>query len=217
MTAASTVGVQRIALPAISCGVYGFPLLPAARIALAAAAAAPVPVRHVTMMLFGNDTMAAFLEAAEEACAAGSLQRVQGSDAVMAAETASGPSGAAAMSSDSGRAASGAGAVAVSSGGAVSDAGAAAATGSGDNHAATAPAAAVAATTADVEQALAPGGGTGAGIDTEEGMSIEEAAPAEAAARVASADEAADRHALDKGAEASGCEAPHTGSLSVDS
>ncbi|WGF90592.1 macro domain-containing protein [Marinivivus vitaminiproducens] len=63
MTLAESHGVASIAFPSISTGIFGFPIEPAARIALQTVAAlAPSlnTVREVRFVLFGADALAAF-------------------------------------------------------------------------------------------------------------------------------------------------------------
>ena len=65
---ADELGCARIAFPAISCGVYGFPVDRAAPIALAESRAAAEASRHVRVLrhvLFGEADLAAFALAAE--------------------------------------------------------------------------------------------------------------------------------------------------------
>jgi O-acetyl-ADP-ribose deacetylase (regulator of RNase III) len=61
---ADELGAASVAFPAISCGVYGYPLDEAAPIALDSVRAAPPSVELVRFVLFGDDALAAFLAAA---------------------------------------------------------------------------------------------------------------------------------------------------------
>ena len=60
---AAGLGCASIAFPAISTGIYRFPLERAARIALGAVATAPHELERVTFVLFGRDAHAAFAAA----------------------------------------------------------------------------------------------------------------------------------------------------------
>lgn len=61
---AASHGCVRVAFPAISCGVYGYPLDLAAAVAVGATAAALVEhPMDVRFWLFGDDTYAAFAKA----------------------------------------------------------------------------------------------------------------------------------------------------------
>ena len=60
MQLAGEHGLESVAFPAISCGAYGFPLEPAAAIALAAVRADPGSVRVVRFVLFTEPVFAAF-------------------------------------------------------------------------------------------------------------------------------------------------------------
>ena len=55
--------IKSIALPAISCGVYGYPLDEAAEIALDAAVHAPETIRGITFVLFDDTVYTAFAAA----------------------------------------------------------------------------------------------------------------------------------------------------------
>jgi O-acetyl-ADP-ribose deacetylase (regulator of RNase III) len=57
---ADEVGARRVAFPAISTGVYGYPLDLAAPIALAAVQGASTEVEEVTFVLFGEEAYRAF-------------------------------------------------------------------------------------------------------------------------------------------------------------
>jgi O-acetyl-ADP-ribose deacetylase (regulator of RNase III) len=61
---ADELGAVSVAFPAISCGVYGYPLDEAASIALDSVRSAPASVELVRFVLFGDDALAAFLAAA---------------------------------------------------------------------------------------------------------------------------------------------------------
>jgi O-acetyl-ADP-ribose deacetylase (regulator of RNase III) len=66
MDAAALVGAATVTFPAISCGVYGYPLDQAARIAVDSVAAAlrgETSVHKATFVLFGRDTLDAFADA----------------------------------------------------------------------------------------------------------------------------------------------------------
>lgn len=52
--------IRRIALPAVSCGVYGYPLDEAANIAMAAAVDAPDLIEEITFVLFNDETYGAW-------------------------------------------------------------------------------------------------------------------------------------------------------------
>ncbi|HLU48619.1 MAG TPA: macro domain-containing protein, partial [Planctomycetota bacterium] len=58
-------GVRSIAFPAISCGVYGYPLDEAAPIAIATCREHVAGIAEIRFALFGEDAYDAFLEAAE--------------------------------------------------------------------------------------------------------------------------------------------------------
>lgn len=66
MAVAEEVGARSIALPAISCGVYGYPIEPAATVALAAVEAAlraGTSVTRATFVLYSFDTFEVFRNA----------------------------------------------------------------------------------------------------------------------------------------------------------
>jgi O-acetyl-ADP-ribose deacetylase (regulator of RNase III) len=66
---AREAGARSVTLPSISTGVYGYPLSPAARIALEAARdhlAGETTIERATFVLFSADSLAAFEEALEE-------------------------------------------------------------------------------------------------------------------------------------------------------
>jgi O-acetyl-ADP-ribose deacetylase (regulator of RNase III) len=58
---ADDLGVRSVAFPAISAGVYGWPIDDAARIAVGTVRAAETTVDSVTFVLFGHDTYQAFI------------------------------------------------------------------------------------------------------------------------------------------------------------
>ena len=55
--------LQTIAFPAISCGVYGYPLDEAATIAKSAVDERPWPLREIRFVLFSDDVRAAWARA----------------------------------------------------------------------------------------------------------------------------------------------------------
>jgi O-acetyl-ADP-ribose deacetylase (regulator of RNase III) len=57
---ADELGAATVAFPAISTGVYGYPLDEAARVAIEAVRTADTAVREVRFVLFGRDARAAF-------------------------------------------------------------------------------------------------------------------------------------------------------------
>ena len=61
-------GLKSIAFPAISCGGYGYPLLPAARIALSAARdeMAAGYLERIVFALFADEALNAYREVAAE-------------------------------------------------------------------------------------------------------------------------------------------------------
>lgn len=61
---ADELGARSVAFPAISCGVYGYPVVEAAPIALTTVRAADTAVELVRFVLFDPDAMAAFSSAA---------------------------------------------------------------------------------------------------------------------------------------------------------
>ena len=63
---ADELGATTVAFPAISCGVYGYPLDEAAPIALAAVRGTPTAVGLVRFVIFGADALDAFGRAARE-------------------------------------------------------------------------------------------------------------------------------------------------------
>ena len=63
---AASLGCSTVSFPAISTGAYGFPVDRAARVALAATAAAIGELERVTFVLFGRDASDAFASALRE-------------------------------------------------------------------------------------------------------------------------------------------------------
>ena len=63
---ASDLGLAAVALPAVSCGVFGYPLADAARIGTRAAVASNIG--HVEFVLYSDDLYDIFANAAEDAC-----------------------------------------------------------------------------------------------------------------------------------------------------
>jgi len=64
LAVADELGARRVAFPAISCGVYGYPLAEAAPIALDAVSSADTRVELVRFVLFGDDALSAWRSAA---------------------------------------------------------------------------------------------------------------------------------------------------------
>lgn len=60
-------GLKSIAFPAISCGVYGYPLKDAASTAFKACSESNSTVEDIHFVLFSSDTYAVFAEGAENA------------------------------------------------------------------------------------------------------------------------------------------------------
>lgn len=60
---ADEVGARSVAFPAISCGIYGYPVEEAAPVAVGAVRTAATDVEAVRFVLFGNDTFDAFSRA----------------------------------------------------------------------------------------------------------------------------------------------------------
>ena len=67
-------GIKSVAFPAISCGVFGYPVPDAAAVALGTCAAYAGALESVTFMLFGQDTFDMFAAAASDQ--AGTLEPV---------------------------------------------------------------------------------------------------------------------------------------------
>jgi O-acetyl-ADP-ribose deacetylase len=63
---ADELGARTVAMPAVSAGVYGWPMDDAARIAVATVAAAETRVDEVVFVLFGAEAMRAFESALAE-------------------------------------------------------------------------------------------------------------------------------------------------------
>jgi O-acetyl-ADP-ribose deacetylase len=63
LAVADEIGARRVAFPAISCGVYGYPVQEAAPIALDAVASADTDVELVRFVLFGDEVLGAFQRA----------------------------------------------------------------------------------------------------------------------------------------------------------
>ncbi len=66
LAVADDVGARSVAFPAISCGIYGYPLDEAAPIALGAVAEATTSVQEIRFVLFDEEALAAFERAAGE-------------------------------------------------------------------------------------------------------------------------------------------------------
>lgn len=60
LAVADELGVDTIAFPAVSAGIYGWPLDDAARIAVGTVTQTPTAVRTVTFVLFGREAYQAF-------------------------------------------------------------------------------------------------------------------------------------------------------------
>lgn len=56
-------GLSTVAFPAISCGVYGYPLPAAARVSLDVAREKPRPLTEIRFVLFSDEVLAAWQEA----------------------------------------------------------------------------------------------------------------------------------------------------------
>jgi O-acetyl-ADP-ribose deacetylase (regulator of RNase III) len=63
---ADELGARTVAFPAVSAGIYGWPLEDAARIALGTVAAASTEVREVIFVLFGRETFSVFAAVAKD-------------------------------------------------------------------------------------------------------------------------------------------------------
>jgi O-acetyl-ADP-ribose deacetylase len=63
---ADDLGAKSVAFPAVSTGVYGWPLDDAARIAVEAVATTPTSVEDVVFVLFGSDAYSAFAAARKQ-------------------------------------------------------------------------------------------------------------------------------------------------------
>ena len=63
LRAADALGVKTIAFPAVSAGIYGWPMHDAARIAVTTVRNAPTEVEEARFVLFSEDAYAAFEEA----------------------------------------------------------------------------------------------------------------------------------------------------------
>ena len=66
LAAADEIGARSVAFPAISCGIYGYPVDEAGPVAVAAVRAARTGVEEVRFVLFGEDTYAAFAQAVSD-------------------------------------------------------------------------------------------------------------------------------------------------------
>jgi O-acetyl-ADP-ribose deacetylase (regulator of RNase III) len=60
---ADELGARTVAFPAISCGIYGYPLAEAAAVAIGAASAARTDVEEIRFVLFGADAYDAWTTA----------------------------------------------------------------------------------------------------------------------------------------------------------
>src|SRR5918996_5066630 len=63
---ASELGAKTISFPAISTGIYGYPVEDAAGIAIRSVSQAQTGIEHVRFVLFGDDAFGAFSRALEE-------------------------------------------------------------------------------------------------------------------------------------------------------
>jgi O-acetyl-ADP-ribose deacetylase (regulator of RNase III) len=63
---ADELGARTVAFPAVSAGIYGWPLEDAARIALRTVAAASTEVREAIFVLFGRETFSVFAAVAKD-------------------------------------------------------------------------------------------------------------------------------------------------------
>jgi O-acetyl-ADP-ribose deacetylase (regulator of RNase III) len=57
---AASVGASSIAFPAISTGIYGYPLLPATKIAIATCIAAPDAITEIRFICFDESTLSIY-------------------------------------------------------------------------------------------------------------------------------------------------------------
>ncbi|NDL60572.1 O-acetyl-ADP-ribose deacetylase [Phytoactinopolyspora mesophila] len=60
LAVADELGARTVAFPAVSAGIYGWPMVDAARIAVESAASARTKVEQVRFVLFGDDAYVAF-------------------------------------------------------------------------------------------------------------------------------------------------------------
>jgi O-acetyl-ADP-ribose deacetylase (regulator of RNase III) len=65
LVVADELGARSVAFPAVSAGVYGWPMHDAARIAVTTVASTPTTVETARFVLFGDDAYEAFREALE--------------------------------------------------------------------------------------------------------------------------------------------------------
>ncbi len=63
LAVADELGARTVAFPAISCGIYGYPVAEAAPLAVRTVRAADTGVAEVRFVLFGDDTFDAFTRA----------------------------------------------------------------------------------------------------------------------------------------------------------
>ena len=66
LAVADELGARSVAFPAISAGIYGWPMDDAARQAVTAVRSASTSVEEVRFVLFSDDALAAFQQAADE-------------------------------------------------------------------------------------------------------------------------------------------------------
>ncbi|CAB4664572.1 unannotated protein [freshwater metagenome] len=64
---AAIVGARSIAFPAISTGIYGYPLLPATKIAIATCMAAPDAITEIRFICFDQSTLSIYEQALKSA------------------------------------------------------------------------------------------------------------------------------------------------------